>query len=215
MPQQNQSVNIFNGTSTVGGVFEAFSNDKVMVSIARASTYNTNPNKGKNLDSGFLASGYRITFQRNVSPRRFLNNTATFFNLGYGTGTLQLDGIVGKKSAFDDLLTGKDVDNVCDPLVITISPSFYTECVEGKAKPNTNDSLKYICTNCIAQSVILNGQVDQQGIVMNSGTLVFQIGGLKTSNEAANEGSKEVVTNGSKVIVREKTESEVVIQNNN
>jgi hypothetical protein len=182
----SDTTNIFNGTSEVGGVFEAFSKDQVLVTIARAK--GDNAGKETDLNDGFLASGYRINFQRNVQPRRFLNNTSTFFNVGYGVGTLQLDGIVGKKSAFDKLLSNGNED-VCNPLIISVFPSFFHNCLEngGQEASEAAKSLKYICGNCMAQTVALTGQVDQHGIVLNTGTLVFQIGSLKTTTGSVNK----------------------------
>ena len=174
--------NIFNGSPQVGGVFEAFSDDKVMITIARAGAT-------ADLDAGFLASGYRLNFQRNVSPRRFLNDTAAYYTVGFGVGTLQLDGLVGSKEAFDNLVSDENAD-ICTPLTITVYPSFFKKCADGKSvKTGTEGSLAYVCGNCIASNINLNGQVDQQGVVMNTGTLVFQIGSLQTTNGAATGGS--------------------------
>lgn len=164
--------NIFGGASKISGVFEAFSDDKVLVKIAKAGS------SSEKLDDGFLVEGYQIAFQRGVTPRRFLNSSGVFYNVGFGQGTVSLRGIVGKKAAFDELLSA-DSDGVCKPLTITVYPSYFKSCDEnGK---NGDTSLAYVCGNAMAVRVDLSGQVDPQGIVLNTGNLTFQISALSTT----------------------------------
>lgn len=180
------TTNIFNGATKVSGVFEGFNGGKALLYFARgnfANNVNGAVAAGKKLDQGFLVESYNIAFRRGVQPRRFLNDEGIYYNVGFGTGTIDLRGIVGKKEALDGILASGNND-ICNPLTIVVFPNFFSECKDNKAVDASNQSLAYVCGQCMAAQLGLGGNVDPQGITQNTGTLVFSIGSLHTTTAA-------------------------------
>lgn len=179
------TTNIFNGATKVSGVFEGFSGGKALLYFARGANINNIDSAvadSNKLDQGFLVEAYTIDFRRGVQPRRFLNDDGIYYNVGFGTGAINLRGIVGKKTALDNILSSGN-DDICNPLTIIVFPNFFSECADGKTNAG-DQSLAYVCGQCMAANINLTGNVDPQGITQNGGTLSFNIGSLHTTTAA-------------------------------
>lgn len=179
------TTNIFNGATKVSGYFEGFSGGRALIYMARgdfSKGINSAVDKNNELNKGFLVESYTIGFRRGIQPRRFLNDTGIYYNVGFGTGTIDLRGIVGKKEALDNILLA-DGNDICNPLTIVVFPNFFTECKDFE-KVKNDQTLAYVCGQCMASNIGLTGNVDAQGITQNGGNITFNIGSLQTTTAA-------------------------------
>lgn len=159
---------IFNGSNEYAGYFEAFKGGDAAVTIARGTKSETN------VGEGFLVQQYTIQAQRGVNNLRFLNTPKVAAQVGALQGTCQLVGLLGTKKQFENLLTGGTAgDDICSPLVVTIKGSgSFQQCVDGKATASTN-SITFVASGGIVQGVTVTGQVDQNGVLLQQGTVTF------------------------------------------
>lgn len=169
-------MNVFNGTNKFAGYFQAFSGGKAAIKIGRKSA-----GTGSAIDEGFMVSQYQITAQRGVQLQRFLNVEGVVAQVGILNGGLSLSGLIGTAEGFKKLLGGDNNGNdVCDQLTITITAdSGYTKCDENGKATTVNKSAEFVVSGGIVTGVQLTGQVDQAGILMQTGNVTIQFTGLE------------------------------------
>jgi hypothetical protein len=161
---------VFNSTNQYAGFYQTFSGGDVAITIGRASGGSTRADS--EAGEGFMVSQYAISFNRAVSTQRFLNMKEVVAILGAGQGTIQLSGLVGKLEAFQKLLMGSnnDKEDICNQLVVTITDASTMEkCSGGTPKAGT-----IRCSGGIVQGIQLGGTMDNQGVLMQTGSVVIQ-----------------------------------------
>lgn len=164
---------VFNSTNTYAGFYQTYSGNDAAITISRSnggSSVTADALEGE----GFMVSRYAIKFQRNVSIQRFLNMNSVVGIIGAGNGAMQLDGLVGKLESFQRLLMGSnsDVEDICNQLTIEIKDnSSLVKCSDGKQVGSTG-TIK--CSGGIVTSIDLGGQIDQSGVLLQSGSLTVQ-----------------------------------------
>ena len=158
---------IFNSTNKISGFYQAFSGTKAAINIARASG-------GGSVEAGagFMVNRYSVSFGRNVSIQRFLNVKDNVAMVGTGTGTCRLEGLLGKLADFKRLLVGTgSSEDICNQLILTIEDSSaFTKC-SGDAAEKSSDKRLIKCSGGIITSITLGGQIDQAGVLMQTGSL--------------------------------------------
>lgn len=165
-------MNIFNGTNKFAGYYEAFNGEKATVKIKRA-----NSTSEESIDNGFLVNVYSIGATRGVVINRFMNLDGAVAQVGTLNGTLQLQGLIGTAEGFKQLLGGSTggSNDVCNQLVITISAAGgYTKCDGNGNSTKVNEDATFVLSGGIVNQVAITGQVDQNGIMMQSGSVSVQ-----------------------------------------
>ena len=167
------STTIFNGSNTYAGFYEAFKGGEASVSIARGKGGNAN------IGNGFLVQQYVIQAQRGVNTLRFVNTTDLAAQIGALQGTCQLVGLIGTKADFTKLLTGGTAGNgdgsdVCSPVMVTIKGAGgYQKCDENGTATAADGSVTFVASGGIVTGVNITGQIDQNGVLMQQGTVTF------------------------------------------
>ena len=178
MADTENNKSVFGGVTKFDGYFDAANQGKAVVKISRASGGNTDLDE----NSSFFVSSYQIQWQRAVSMIRPLNSTGLVAQVGRGTGTITLTGMVGALSEFKSVLDG---GNVCDPLTITVDISTMRYKCEGTGSSEVNKDSQLKLTYCIPQVFQVTGQTEQQGMIIQQATLQCTIGGLEIGSGAA------------------------------
>ena len=180
------STQIFQGVEGFSGFFQAFSGEQVTISFARRD-YSSYGEDGEGigdktmqeggLDEGFLVQQYTAQWQRPVSIERVLNRTKPVAMVGAGTGTLNVQGLMGSADGMESLLQS---DEVCEPLTAIIrGAASFSECDdEGDVNKSGND-LIITLTNVIPQAITVTGSAQNQGIMLQTANAQFQFGGFK------------------------------------
>lgn len=140
-----------------------------------------------NIDDGFLAQSYQVQWGRGVTMQRVLNKNKPIAMVGVGSGNLSITGLLGTYEGFKKLL-GLDSDetnteDLCNPLNALIAcGNGFNACAddgETSVTVKAEEGLLLILTNIITASFNLGGQYDQNNILMQTGSVQFQIGGCK------------------------------------
>ena len=163
---------IFNGTKEFAGYFEAFSGGKSAVKIGKAG----------DVGSGFMVSQYTATAARPVSMQRFMNVEGVVANIGTVQGTVQLTGLIGAKDDFIKLVESSNSGVCGEQLTVEIDASSgFTKCdsISGTEYEGGGGETKIICSGAILSQIQLTGQVTQDGVVLQQGTLVLQFTALE------------------------------------
>lgn len=156
---------IYNSSPAVQGVF---SGKDCSINISRKAGSST-------LSAGFLISGFRLQYSRQVSAQHHINVDGVTYLVGEASGTLNLSGLVGDKDAYKEILqsNGSSLD-VCDPLTITITPNSYTSCGSLTSNP-----AKFVCQGCVSSAIALDARELQGGMILVNGSIDFQFNGLE------------------------------------
>lgn len=168
---------VFNSGNNIAGYFQTYKGGKAAISVFRKSKGGS----GDSVGSGFMVSQYNVAFQRAVALQRFLNLKDSVAIVGAGNGTIQLTGLVGKLEDFNELLgdSGDMSKDICDPLYVRITDSSSFAACEGTGADSANSSGDIICGNCIVTGVNLGGQIDQNGVIMQTGSLTLTFNELE------------------------------------
>ena len=162
-------MNVFNGTNKFAGYYQAFSGGKATVKIKRA-----NDNSEVSIDEGFMVNQYQIGASRGVVLNRFLNMDGAVAQVGTVNGSLTLNGLIGTVEGFKKLLGGNGSD-VCNQLVVNISASGgYTKCDENGMEIKVNGDAQFVISGGIVTGIALSGAIDQNGIMMQAGSVTIQ-----------------------------------------
>ena len=165
------NVSIFNGTNEYAGFFESYRGGEAAVTITRGT------GEGSAVDEGFMVQQYQITAQRGVNTLRFLNMNKVVAQVGAVQGTCQLTGLVGTKEAFAKLLAGGSegtAQDICDSLTVTIEASSgFNKCdsITPGATMASPNPVKFIASGGIVSAVQITGQIDQNGVMLQTGTV--------------------------------------------
>lgn len=166
---------IFNSAPNIAGYYQSFKGGNAVITLSRQGSTTTADAKGGH---GFMVSSYQVTFQRSVVLQRFLNMTDSAAIVGAGTGQAQLTGLVGTLDAFEELITGSTSgeEDICKALTMTINDSGgFTKCDGGTAK--SSESIE--CSNAIVTGIQLTGQIDANGVVMQTANLTLTFSTLE------------------------------------
>lgn len=159
---------LYNSSPKVHGVF---SGGSCKITIERKT------NK-KSLSAGFLISGFRLSYRRSIQNQYHINTDGVTYMVGEAEGSLSLEGLVGDRDAYKNLLTADETKgsmDVCDPLTITITPNSLATCTSSTGiKP-----AKFVCQGCVSNGLSLNASSGQGGLIIASGSLDFQFNGLE------------------------------------
>ena len=174
---------IFNGVEGFSGFFQAFSGEQVTIQFARMSPEMADAVAkgeasalGDEIDQGFLVQQYTAQWQRPVSIERVLNRTKPVAMVGAGTGTLQVQGLMGTADGIESLLQS---DEICTPLYAIIrGAASFTQCDEG-AEEKSDKELVITLSNVIPQAITVTGSAQNQGIMLQTANAQFQFGGFK------------------------------------
>ena len=160
---------IFNKSNGYAGFYGPVSGD-LELTIARA-----NNNTNVTANTGFLADGYNIAWGRSVQIKRVFNNDMPIAIVGYGQGTVTIQGLIGSKEGFESIVGG--AEDVCNPLTISIkSASGFSSCTGSQAKAQ---NVNIVLTGCLLASVNVQGQIESQsGTRLQQANVVFNIGGF-------------------------------------
>lgn len=167
------STTIFNGSNTYAGFYEAFKGGDASVTIARGKGGNAN------IGNGFLVQQYTIQAARGVNTLRFVNTTDLAAQIGALQGNCQLVGLIGTKGDFTKLLTGGTAGNgdgsdVCSPITVTIKGAGgFQKCDASGKVVAAGDSVTFRASGGIVTGVNITGQIDQNGVLMQQGTVTF------------------------------------------
>lgn len=175
---------IFNGVTGFNGFFQAFSGEQVTIEFARLSSKEADQVAagemsvlGDEISEGFLVQQYTAQWQRPVSIERVLNRPKPVAMLGAGTGTLQVQGLMGTADGIKELLQG---DEICKPLCAVIhGAASFTECDDEGSKEKSDKELVITLTNVIPQAITVTGSAQNQGIMLQTANAQFQFGGFK------------------------------------
>ena len=138
-----------------------------------------------NIDDGFLAQSYQIQWGRGVTMQRVLNKNKPIAMVGVGSGQLSITGLLGTYEGFKALLGIGDkattTEDLCNPLnaIIACGNGFIACSNEDNKQIEAKSAVGIILTNIIVASFNLTGQYDQNNILMQTGSVSFQIGGCK------------------------------------
>ena len=162
------SVNVFGGTNVYAGYYEAYKGGEASVSISRGS------GGSANIGKGFLVQQYQIQAQRGVNILRFCNTTDLAAQVGALQGTCQLTGLIGTKEDFAKLLAGEGTgSDICNPLTITINgQGGFQKCTQNGSE-SSDEAIEFIISGGIVSSFNITGQIDQNGVLMQQGTVTF------------------------------------------
>lgn len=127
---------------------------------------------GSELESGFLADTFSLQYQRPASLKYFLNGAAVY-EIGYGSGTLTLQGLLGTATQTAELLSS-DIDG-CTTLWITLEGAFLTTCA-GSDATNT----KIIAKKAVPTALSVQSSIQQNGLKMQTSSVQFTFTGLET-----------------------------------
>lgn len=138
----------------------------------------------KNINDGFLAQSYSIQWGRGVTMQRVLNKNKPIAMVGVGSGQLGVTGMLGTFEGFKSLLGLDDkvqsTEDLCNPLnAIIACGNGFIACDKNNKQIAAKESVCIILTNVIVAGFNLGGQYDQNNILMQTGTVNFQIGGCK------------------------------------
>lgn len=191
---------IFNSSNKYAGFFQAFSGGEAAIRISRATGGNTTVSA--DAGDGFMVSQYQVRFERGVSTQRFLNMSEIVAMLGIGNGVVELTGLVGSIESFERLLTGSTSgeEDICNQLTIEITPSSsYSKCTDNRTSA-TSYKGTIRCSGGIVRGIALGGTIDQQGIMMQTGSVTIQftqldIDGTSTSSGDMVQNVVSAVTN--------------------
>ena len=155
----------------------------VTLMIARAS--NANYSKDALANQGFLADTYQIQWGRSINVRRVFNNNKPIAVVGFGQGTITLQGLLGTYEGFENIVGANDTsanEDLCDPLTITISgASTYNACEDkGEVNSTTTQGPEFKLTGCLLSNINITGQIETNtGALLQQATAVFSIGGFE------------------------------------
>lgn len=173
--------NILGCSAGISAVYSPGSGDTPLVNISVSNDANSD---GGQVDTqnGFIVQGYRAEFSRPLSFTRALNMPGQVAVLGFGSGTLELTGLVGEASAFKALTNASPEQ--CQFLYITINSGSGTQVCHYKDGVATetkaiSTGTKIICTGGVVERVQLGMQSQDNGIIMQSGSVVMRITGMR------------------------------------
>ena len=174
---------LFNGTSKYAGYMEAFRGGKAEIQVYRKSA--SGEGARTKIGEGFMVSGYNAQFQRDVTLNYFLNIEDAVALIGRGTGTLSLQGMIGRLEDFDNLLGNTDAgEDICNMLVVEITGATnFQKCTTDASGATTTSSGSgtIICAGGIITGVTLAGQVQQNGQTLQQGSLAIKFTEMKLS----------------------------------
>lgn len=183
----DNNMKVFSGNAGYAGFYgpSATGND-VTLTIARASKKSDGKNALAN--SGFLADAYNIQWGRAVDVRRVFNNNKPIAVVGFGQGTITLQGLLGTYAGFKTIIggdaTGSTDGNkdLCDPLTIEIKGSGAYNSCDGKGGVNagTQGGVNFKLTGCLLSTIAVTGQIEtQSGMLLQQANVTFSIGGFE------------------------------------
>jgi hypothetical protein len=181
---------VFSGNAGYAGFYgPSATGTDVTMTIARASKAKTNQNQNQNdlANSGFLADTYNIQWGRAVNVRRVFNNNKPIAVVGFGQGTITLQGLLGTYAGFKTIIGGDEYDStegnkdLCDPLIITIAGSgAYNACQNGNVVAGTQGGVNFKLTGCLLSTINVTGQIEtQSGTLLQQANVTFSIGGVE------------------------------------
>lgn len=181
---------VFSGNTGYSGFYgpNASGND-VSLTIARASDSENGIEALAN--TGFLADSYGIQWGRSVNIRRVFNNNKPIAVVGFGQGSITLQGLIGSFEGFKTITGGSSGSSsdgnkdLCDPLIITIKGSgSYNECKGNAVSLDNHGGVEFTLTGCLLSTIAVTGQIESQsGTMLQQANVVFNIGGFEI-NEA-------------------------------
>lgn len=183
----DNNMKVFSGNAGYAGFYgpSATGND-VTLTIARASQEGDGKNALAN--NGFLADTYSIQWGRAVNVRRVFNNNKPIAVVGFGQGTITLQGLIGTYEGFKTIIGGdasgstEGNKDLCDPLTITVKGSgSYNACqADGGIASGTQGGVNFILTGCLLSTINVTGQIEtQSGTLLQTANVVFSVGGFE------------------------------------
>lgn len=180
---------VFNGSTNVIGVYNAFSTTVSQVYISSTEfKNNTTEAKDSLLNNGFLVRQYNLQFGQATSMERVLNKSGAIYHKGMAQGTLDLQGLTGSADAFVKLfgnggaLNEKNNNNPCGMFHIRIVAGGDLAACDENDKSMKGGAVVLECVNCMLTTFTANGQVSGNGEVISGAGLRFSVTGLKISN---------------------------------
>ena len=165
-------VNIFNaeGGGTISGVFGADGDDDTIVFSS----------VGSDALDGFIIESYTLQWSRPIQYRRAFNKKGNIVNLGKGTGSLVLQGLVGPTDEFEALMKATSGDDVCKTANCVISTGGgYSSCDEEGNQTKASGNLTITAQGVVLQGISLTGALTEGAISLTSANLTFKVGGVK------------------------------------
>ena len=166
-------VNIFNqeGGGTISGVFGADNDDDTIVFSTGA---------GDTPLDGFIIESYSISWQRPIEYRRAFNRKGNIANLGKGTGSMTLTGLVGPADEFEALMEATSGNDVCKSANCVISTGGgYSSCDSNGNQTKASGKLNITAQGIILASINMGGQLSEGAVSLTTATLTFKVGGVK------------------------------------
>lgn len=129
----------------------------------------------KDVDKALLCSTVNINFGRTVGQMYFLNVSGTSYQIGRGTGSLQIGGMLGSANDFAAMF-GTDYSDPCKNIFTVKLDAFGMMPCDG----NASDTAGTIIMNgVIANSIQIGATVQaQDGTIWYTAGATFQIAGL-------------------------------------
>jgi len=138
-------------------------------------------------DTAMLIESAQVQFSRQLQRKFFLNSDGMGYIVGLGTGTLQVQGLLGSATSFASVF-GVDLNDPCkEVLQVTLDVSGMYKCTNG-ASTNLGSGV-IILKGCVPQAVGVTTQLDQNGTLYYQATAAFEISGMEF-NEANNNAAK-------------------------
>lgn len=135
-------------------------------------------------DTAMLIESAQIQFARQLQRKFFLNSDGMGYIVGLGTGTLQVQGLLGSATSFASIF-GVDLNDPCkEVLQVTLDVSGMYKCTNG-ASTNLGSGI-IILKGCIPQAVGVTTQLDQNGTLYYQATAAFEISGMEFTSQLAN-----------------------------
>ena len=168
-------VNIFNteGGGTISGVFGADGDDDTIVFSSI----------GEDTLDGFIIESYTLNWQRPIAYRRAFNKKGNIVNLGKGTGSLTLQGLVGPTDEFEALMKATSGNSVCKTANCVISTGGgYSTCNSDGTQSKESGNLTITAQGIVLQGITMAGSLQEGAVSLTNATLTFKVGGVKLGN---------------------------------
>lgn len=134
----------------------------------------------KEVDRAMLINSVSINFGRTVSQQYFLNVDGTSYQIGRGTGTMTVQGMLGSAQDFAAMFGTNYTDPCKNIFTVKLDAFGMTSCDSGE-QPGV-----IIMTGVIAQSININTTVmNETGAIYYTAGATFLIAGLGVDDMTA------------------------------
>lgn len=169
------ATDIFQDNGFIAGVFNS-ADDEILFLINGGDD-----DPGTMYLDGFLIDSYRLDWQRPIQYRRAFNVRGKLAQMGYGTGTLTLQGVVGPAEEFEKLVKAASGQDLCQTAACAISVSGdFAQCAEDGSGTINSETRSGVLTasGLILQGINMGATLQEGAVTLTQASMQFKVAGV-------------------------------------